>query len=77
MDTRAPTGNLTGEVLLRVSIARGKLWPEVKGSVGTFLSEQYHVGYIHIATPWLHLYISTEKWRELGRKAIKVSREAL
>lgn len=41
------------------------------------MNYQYYVGYIHIATPWLHTYVATEKWRELGRKAIKFSKEAL
>lgn len=77
MEPRAPTGRATGKVLFAISIAPGRYWPEKKASYGVFHSEQYHVGYIHISTPFLHLYIATERWRELGRKAIKISKEAL
>ena len=83
MEPRAPTGRATGKVLFGVFVAPGNpaSGPQVKhllpGEKDLDFRPVYQVSYIHIATPFFHIYFATEKWKELGRKAIKVSRKSL
>ena len=69
-------GGATSKILFGVSIAPGRTVMK-KLPVGEQHWPTYAVGYIHIRLLFLSLYIATEKWRELGRKAIKFSRRSL